>query len=99
MRPWTSEIVSLPFNRHAILQKNLPAIHDFALISGLLYKFSEQLPGQTKPFEYCDNVPLNLVPKRYSKKEVQHLIDVQKHWGYLIDTMARDFEWYTTQLK
>jgi len=98
-RPFTEKIPSLIMKRNEVFQKKLPALCHFVMTDGVLMASQKKLAGSDELVEFVDHVPFSCYPKKISKEELNHLLNIQEKWNVLLNAMGRDFDWYSHHLK
>lgn len=98
-RPYTHKINSTVTTASEILQKKLSSLCYFAMCDGMMMASRKNVVGNEELVEFADHMPFNGLPKRVSKEEIQQLKTIQQDWNILLNSMARDFDWYSKLLE
>jgi len=98
-RPFSANLKSIVTTTSEVLQKKLSSLCYFAMCEGMMMASRKKVVDNEELVEFADHMPFNSYPKKVSKEEVSELLSIQKDWNVLLNSMARDFDWYSELLK
>ena len=99
LRPLTDKIDNRVVSKRKVLEPQIPILSDFLMCKGGILSRLKHTTDSPDPIEVSVHLPYSLIPKRISKQEFLGLINIQEKWNFLVNAMARDFDWYTEKLE